>query len=307
MIYMEPNAGIAPIVEMVEQAKPNHELMLNFYYLDNQDALQAISQASARGVHVFAIVEGHPYGIDPGKVQVEISSLQEAGAKVETTPKRFQGSAGRYAFDHAKYMVTQGEVLIATANLDEAAVTRNREYIYTSNDSTLVKAMETLFVADWSGGNDDAQVKAMAPNLVLSPGAVDPIVQQINQPGPICAEVEELGTDRDILTAFAAKGANATLIVPSGGGYRERKTLDTLAYQFGVKVYEMPAHQIYLHAKMIAGDASAYLGSQNFSETSLEHNREVGIVLTNPGEVSRLGFDCADDVERSRPLSRKTY
>ena len=41
----------------------------------------------------------------------------------------------------------------------------------------------------------------------------------------------------------------------------------------------LPVHPLYLHAKLIVGQKLAYIGSQNLTETSLEKNRELGLLL----------------------------
>ena len=59
--------------------------------------------------------------------------------------------------------------------------------------------------------------------------------------------------------------------------------------------------QMYqLHAKMILADATmAYLGSANFTDTSLHYNFELGLYLEDRNMIARLQalfdyvFDCA--------------
>jgi phosphatidylserine/phosphatidylglycerophosphate/cardiolipin synthase-like enzyme len=44
-----------------------------------------------------------------------------------------------------------------------------------------------------------------------------------------------------------------------------------------------------VHAKLIVADASrAFVGSQNFSATSLDQNRELGIIIDDPVALARL-------------------
>jgi phosphatidylserine/phosphatidylglycerophosphate/cardiolipin synthase-like enzyme len=58
---------------------------------------------------------------------------------------------------------------------------------------------------------------------------------------------------------------------------------------------------VYIHAKLIAIDAGtpharAFVGSQNFSDASLRHDRELGIVLLTPTLVDRLAALIGSDV-----------
>jgi len=42
-----------------------------------------------------------------------------------------------------------------------------------------------------------------------------------------------------------------------------------------------------MHAKMIVGNHLAFIGSENFTQTSLEKNREMGLLL-NGGDIGKL-------------------
>ena len=53
----------------------------------------------------------------------------------------------------------------------------------------------------------------------------------------------------------------------------------------GAQVVEVQSP--YIHAKLIIADSKAFIGSQNFSTSSLDTNREVGIFLTG-GPVNTL-------------------
>jgi phosphatidylserine/phosphatidylglycerophosphate/cardiolipin synthase-like enzyme len=57
---------------------------------------------------------------------------------------------------------------------------------------------------------------------------------------------------------------------------------------------------LYIHAKMALADygtpnAQAYIGSENFSCTSLNENRECGIIVTEPPILDRLNTTYASD------------
>jgi phosphatidylserine/phosphatidylglycerophosphate/cardiolipin synthase-like enzyme len=61
---------------------------------------------------------------------------------------------------------------------------------------------------------------------------------------------------------------------------------------------------LYIHAKEILVDGrEAFVGSQNFSETSLRDNRELGIVTSDPPIVGELGRTFASDFRGASPFS----
>jgi Phosphatidylserine/phosphatidylglycerophosphate/cardiolipin synthases and related enzymes len=68
----------------------------------------------------------------------------------------------------------------------------------------------------------------------------------------------------------------------------------------------MPANRLYMHAKMIAGKKT-FIGSENFTKSSLNRNRETGIILTGMFKTSRLKNTFSSDwrkAKRSLKLAR---
>jgi len=53
-----------------------------------------------------------------------------------------------------------------------------------------------------------------------------------------------------------------------------------------------------MHAKMIVGNSMAFIGSENFTQTSLEANREMGLLL-NGSNLGKLRAQFNADWARS--------
>ena len=275
MIYIEPQAGLAPIIQVIDSA--HQELDIGVYYLDDRKVLRAVQSAVRRGVDVRIMVEPKPYGMKPWRVQKEVRAIQSIGAHFRYAPGRFVSGDGHYVFYHAKYVVNGHEAEIGTANMDWSGLGgRNREYLYDTANPTVVQAVQAVFNADWS--------RQMAPAwthrvLVLSPGtSAAQILKVINQPGPIDVESEELGPYRPILDALAAKGRDLRMILPASINREDRRNVAFLQ-QHGCQVRLLPEKPIYMHAKMIVGRSLAFIGSENFTQTSIESNRELGLLL----------------------------
>ncbi len=83
-----------------------------------------------------------------------------------------------------------------------------------------------------------------------------------------------------------AKGRDLRLILPSSVSAKDQRNVATMEAH-GVQVRLMPKGKVYMHAKMIVGRAMAFIGSENFTETSLEKNREIGLLLDGR-DVSEL-------------------
>ncbi len=274
MLFIEPQAGPAPILQIIGQAR--HEVSVGVYYISDRPILRALAAAHRRGVDVRVIVEGKPYGMKPWQVKKEEREIEATGAQLKLAPYRFTSHGGQYAFYHAKYCVSGHEAEIGTANFDWSAFHRNREYLYVTQNPSVVKAANAVFNADW----DNRRAPSFAHQvLVLSPGtSAGQILQVINQPAPIDVESEELGPYRPILDALAAKGASLRMILPSSINSEDQRDVAFLR-SHGCQVRLLPKKPIYMHAKMIVGRSLAFIGSENFTQTSLEANREMGLIL----------------------------
>ncbi|MGE4529798.1 MAG: phospholipase D-like domain-containing protein [Acidithiobacillus sp.] len=283
MLYTEPQAGPAPIIRVIQSAR--HEISAGVYLLTDWPVLQALKAAKARGVDVRVIIEGKPYGMKSWQVAKEEKKIQATGAALHLAPYRFTSHGSDYAFYHAKYLCNGHECEIGTANMDWSALGhKNREYLYVTKNPTIVRAANAVFNADWNNQKAPAFAHQV---LVLSPGtSAAKLLQVINQPGPIDIESEEMGPYAPTLDAIAAKGKLARVILPASINSTDKRDVAFLE-SHGVQVRLLPVTPIYMHAKMIVGNGLAFVGSVNFTQTSLERNREMGLLL-NGGDIATL-------------------
>ena len=273
-LYIEPNAGPAPILQVIQSAR--HEISAGVYYLSDRPILNAMKAAHARGVDVRIIIEGRPYGMMSWQVRKEERAIAATGATLHLAPYRFELRGNHYAFQHSKYICNGHECEIGTANFDWSAFHKNREYLYVTRNTQVVDAANAVFNADWHNRHAPAYAHQV---LVLSPGtSAAQIIGIIDQPGPVDIESEELGPYAPTLDAIAAKGALARVILPASINANGKRNVAFLR-SHGVKVRLMPKSPLFMHAKMIVSNSEAFVGSENLSQTSLEVNRELGLLL----------------------------
>ncbi|MBN6739619.1 GTP-binding protein [Acidithiobacillus sp. MC6.1] len=278
MLYIEPNAGPAPIVQVIQAAR--HSVDLNVYYLSSRPIMAALKAARSRGVNVRVILDARPYGMKPWQIRKEFHAAAALGVQVYQAPARFEA---RYVYDHAKYVCNGHECEIGTSNYDWSAFHHNREYLYVTKNPAVVTAARTVFDADWTNTRAGPGPRRV---LVLSPGSEPAIAAVISQPGPVDIESEEMGNDRAILNAIAAKGRLARVILPASISGQDKRNVAWLE-RHGVQVRLMPRKHIYMHAKAIVGGQEAFVGSENFSGASLNRNREIGLLL-NGADIGKL-------------------
>ncbi|AEK59575.1 hypothetical protein A5904_14345 (plasmid) [Acidithiobacillus caldus] len=99
-------------------------------------------------------------------------------------------------------------------------------------------------------------------------------------------EGEELGDYHPILAALAAQ---------------DHRNAEALA-RAGVDVRLLPTKPVYLHGKTICGQRSAFVGSENVSYSSIQENREMGLIVHGQ-PVNEIQQQFATDWSHSEPLS----
>jgi phosphatidylserine/phosphatidylglycerophosphate/cardiolipin synthase-like enzyme len=175
----------------------------------------------------------------------------------------------------------------------------NREYGVIDTNRDDVAEVESIFAADWG------QATWVGPadgRLVVSPvnarSALAALIDSAH--GSLWIEDEEMYDRRseDALIAAARRGVRVEVVLPSSavstaGSGGSGADIAYLA-QGGVHVRLLVAP--YMHAKLLVVDALlAFIGSENFSVTSLDENRELGIVLAEPSTLAIVGQTFIQD------------
>ncbi len=290
-VYVEPDDGVKPLVNLIKKAR--RFVYINSYLLDEPEILKAIADAVKRKVDTRLMVDGRPYGINGSDgTHAEIDNLRKTGAKVKVAPERFEKPN---VFDHAKYMVSERQAEVGTPNFTEAAFSSNREYFTITSDKKIIKSLKTIFLADFE---NKAAGEMPRKYLIVSPGSEKALGDFISRERKLLIETEEMGDDKEILKVLMDKGRKVKLIVPSSISSTDIDDIKQLK-KHGVKVKYMPANKLYMHAKMIAGK-KIFIGSENFTRSSLNRNRETGIILSGLLKTSRLKNTFASDWRKAR-------
>ncbi len=267
IIYSEPDSGKEPLLEFIRNTQK--ELHINSYLIDDPDIMTAISNVVSRKIPVRIIIDGHPYD---GSGSESLENLRRTGAQVNIAPERFEGEN---VFDHAKYMLNEKEYIVGTMNLTDAAFKKNREYFVRGDERKIHKSLMNIFNSDWEGkraGDHDRKY------LIVSPDSQNRIFDLLRASKKLFIETEEIGDDKILLEILSSKGKKLKMILPSSLSENDVKNGEELEKR-GVQIRIMDANIRYMHAKMIHNKKIAFIGSQNFTSTSLMKNREVGLIV----------------------------
>jgi phosphatidylserine/phosphatidylglycerophosphate/cardiolipin synthase-like enzyme len=282
--FVEPDAGVTPITRGVSGA--TRSIWVEVYLLTDRTVIHALEDAASRGVDVRVMLEAHQYGGGDVQAARMLEELRAAGVHAESASPAF-------TYTHAKIMlIDSATAYILTCNLTLSGLGgsssfADRDYGVIDTNQRDVAALAAIYQADWN--RTDASLGD--PRLVVSPiNARAEIGALIASAKTTLAIEDEEMYDRaaeDAMIAAARRGVSVTVLLPSPSAGAAPSTDVARLLRGGVHVRYLGAP--YLHAKLILVDhAIAFAGSENFSATSLDHNREIGIVLSDPAALSTL-------------------
>jgi hypothetical protein len=125
---------------------------------------------------------------------------------------------------------------------------------------------------------------------VWSPGSTSTLVDLIESAThSVLVENEEMDSSsiESALRTAAQRGVSVKVVMTESSSWTS--ALDALASS-GVHVKVLSSSQVYIHAKVICvdcvgGAGTVFVGSENFSTSSLAYNRELGVITTTPKVV----------------------
>ncbi len=286
-LFIEPGDGREPVLDEIAAARETIDLEI--YLLSDEIILQALEDARDRGIAVRVMLEEHPFGGGGGQADI-FARLDASGISVRWANPAFR-------FTHIKAMVIDNAVaIIMNQNLTTSSFTSNREFGVITNRTDAVQTAAAIFAADWARGPEpDPEPLVVSPTNARA--SLLALVQDADKTLDIYAEVLR---DPELLAAFAAaerRGVDVRIVIsPSADFDAEEQELAAA----GVEVRELK--NLYVHAKMIVADGErAFVGSQNLSATSLDLNRELGIVVDDPVSLARLFRTFEIDFRASTP------
>jgi cardiolipin synthase len=294
-VYVLPDDGPAPLIEELDAARSS--ISIEIYLLTDDQVLSALFRARDRGVTIRVLLEEDPYGGSNQQPQI-FDTLNEGGIQV-----RWNTAAKR--FSHIKLIVIDQRVaMIMNLNLTYSALNKNRELAVVTTDPALVDHASRIFENDWQGKDG-----GIPGPLTISPDTSRTTILGLIESAQSNLDIyAEVITDRGFMSAVEAaidRGVHVRIIMTQSYGQ------DMLDEPVGELVrYGAELHTLadpYIHAKLIMVDGTeAFIGSQNYTSTSMDQNREVGVVISGPSNLERLQRVFDRDFAMGIPVSSGT-
>jgi phosphatidylserine/phosphatidylglycerophosphate/cardiolipin synthase-like enzyme len=293
-LIVEPDAGMAPIDALL--ASPRRSLDLTIYELVDPTIEAILAADAARGVRVRVLLD---HGLEAQRNTPAYSFLRSRGIDAVWSSDRF------FATHEKAFVIDDRTAVIMSLNLAAQYYATSRDVAVVDRDPRDVAAIEAVFAADLSGAAIRA---APADDLVWSPDDSEPDLLALIAAArrSIAVESEELSSTRIVEALVAAARRGVRVSVAMTYDARWASALSAIAAAGGTVRTFTGETPLYIHAKLLVVDAGtpagrAFVGSENLSDASLQHDRELGIVLVAPGPVDQVAAVVAGDVSAGRP------
>ena len=294
-LITEPKDGIAPILSAIRHAR--HQIDLVMYENEGKRIDAALVAAHRRGVHVRVLLSNGYYGM-AGTPRTDNQPAYKY-FRARRVPVRW--SPAYFALTHQKTLVVDKSAYILTFNFTPQYYPTSRDFGLIDPLPVDVRAIERTFDADWSRQRIAA---ARGADLVWSPGSRPALVKLIKSAhGWLDIYNEEMNSTRieSALESDARRGVNVRITMTASPNWSTAFTQLTSA---GVHVHLYPAtaRALYIHAKMILTPTKVFLGSENFSESSMSDNRELGLITSTKAIRTSLARTFNRDYAGAAPF-----
>jgi phosphatidylserine/phosphatidylglycerophosphate/cardiolipin synthase-like enzyme len=296
-LIIEPSAGFSPVYGLIGKAR--HSIDLTMYELSDHTAEDDLGAAAKRGVDVRVVLD-----------RKEKSSNHDAYGYLRDHKVQVVWSSSKFEYTHQKTLVVDGsEAVIMTANLTSQYYSTSRDFLVTDTSHADVSAITTVFNADFA---HHSITPGDGQDLVWSPtGSQDKLLALINGARhSLRIYSEEMGDAaiEKALIKAAKRGVDVQVCGENTDGEYDSDFRDLT--QGGVHVsYYSDENGFYIHGKVVEadygvrGEEKVFIGSENFSSTSLNRNRELGLITSSPTVMSAIAKDFSTDFAHGQKVS----
>jgi len=287
-LVVEPNDGRTMVLDTINGAEKT--LTITIYELNDPQIVSALAAAEKRGVSVRVLYNNASFAsmnqTNPNFYAVY--NLTPAGVALEPASPVF-------TVTHQKTLTADGKKsLIMTFNLEPGYFATTRDFGILTTNMTEVQEITDVFEADWNYQKVTPSVQTLVWSPVNSRAKILSVINGSAKTLEVYNEEIKDPQCIDALIAAAKRGVVVRVIAADLQGNEGRNTnAQALRTLNAGGVQAKTITSLYIHAKMALADYNTtgqivYLGSENFSNVSLNQNRELGILVTEKPILDRL-------------------
>ena len=278
ILFIEPEEKEEPILKEIEKAQKS--INLEMYLLSNKKIIQALKNAQKRGVEIKIILEKNPYKLEWFNKKI-FKELKEFGIQTKWSSSEFK-------FTHSKFMIIDDQVaIIMTNNFTYSGFNSSRDFGLINFDQKDVMEIKKIFEADWQ----NKPFFSSQQNLIISPinsrNKLENIIKNAKSEILVMAEIIKDQKIQEFLSEAQKRGAQVKILLADIKDSEINKNAGKYFQSQNVQIKYL--RKPFLHAKILIVDNKIlYLGSINFSSSSLDENRELGILLANKNLIQQV-------------------
>jgi phosphatidylserine/phosphatidylglycerophosphate/cardiolipin synthase-like enzyme len=295
-LVVEPGAGFSSVYNLINGAKRSIDVTM--YEFSDTTAEHDLAAAAKRGVHVHVILDRR-----------ERSENSAAYSYFGSHAVKVTWSSPKYRYTHQKTLVVDGsEAVIMTANLTSRYYTTSRDFLVVDTNRADVAAITAVFNADFT---HTAVRPGDGSDLAWSPtDSQGKLLSLINgATSSLRIYSEEMGdtTVENALIRAAKRGVDVQVCGENESGEYDSAYSRLARAGIHISYYNSPTG-FYIHGKVIEADygtahAKVFIGSENFSKTSLNDNRELGLIISSHAVMSAIASTFAPDFRNGQHWS----
>jgi phosphatidylserine/phosphatidylglycerophosphate/cardiolipin synthase-like enzyme len=248
------------VVDLIRGARSR--LVLSVFRCQDFAILDEIAAAIQRKVRVTALLTPSAKNWD--------KRLQDLGLLLESMGAEMHRYAGVEAKYHAKYLVADAEVaLVASLNFTRKCFERTCDFILITRDAGVVSSLTRIFESDC--GRPPAPLPSdLSPRLIVGPEcARSRFCELIAKARKSIRIIDHRVRDSQVVTLLQEREAAGVAVEILGQGDLAGMTS---------------------HGKMMLVDEEiAVIGSASLAKPSLNHRREIAVMIDAPELVCELG------------------
>ncbi len=282
-----PDQDHTAVYDFIDSA--TRSLDMTMYELRDTTVVNDLVDREKAGVAVRVILDGAHKSVN----SAAYSTLQQGGVGVTY-------SSSAFVYTHQKTVTVDGDrSLIMTGNLDSTYYSNDRDYAVFDSDAADAAAIEQVFDADYA---KTSVTPSDGDNLVWSPTDSQSRLLGLINGAQHSLDVEELefGDTALVNAIVAAENRGVTVRVVGMDPSSYQSTFNEVVAAGGTVVTYSSSGGLYIHAKAIVADngtstAKVFAGSENFSDNSLNNNRELGLIIDDSAVLS--GVEATFDTD----------
>jgi phosphatidylserine/phosphatidylglycerophosphate/cardiolipin synthase-like enzyme len=306
--FPEADNSVTPLYNLINSAQKTIDMTM--YELQDTTFVADLVAACKRGVVVRVVLSSSEASSNSSAYSsingvTNCSAVESNSAFVNTHQKTITIDNG----------TANATTAILSLNLQSQYYSTTRDFAYIENDPADIAAIEATFQQDYAAGGTNSSTEfAYVPgggdnsinpagDLIWSPTTAQANMLSIiqNAKSTILLENEEMSAS-NIVSALETACQNGIIVhiamVNSSSYTANFNALK--AAGCGVYLYPDTSNGFYVHAKAVVADYGlptqmVYMGSINYSLTSMNSNRELGIYIYDSASVTSLYTTMAQD------------